>query len=403
MPAGLCLYNHALHPGLRFCSPQGSPLLLFSAQIIAILSVLLLAFGYLRNEPHDVSARLFFVIALGIVCYLINGMSMAHVEPALRIDVSAWSPVLNLGINAIPGLFMLYCHRVFQDGRRAPWPLFALLGLQLLLDHLNFRSYRPSPFLSVQADSSLMQFLLGPIPDFIQLAFAVLALYWTARGWSSDLVESRRLLRWLVVSVQGGLILLIVFLENYLLSSASASYGHVQTVIVYVVSATTVVTLLMLMKFDYVAAGKVIRKVTPFVPNEHAEEAMQSEVKRFNKVFKEGRVYREHGLTIANLALKVDLPEYRLRALINKHLGYRNFNALLHEYRIEDASQMLADRSQRHLPVLTIALTVGYQSITPFNNAFRQMKGVTPTEFRKRALQESGADQAPAQATPQRH
>ena len=75
MPAGLCLYNHALHPGLRFCSSQGSPLLLFSAQIIAILSVLLLAFGYLRNEPHDVSARLFFVIALGIVCYLINGMS----------------------------------------------------------------------------------------------------------------------------------------------------------------------------------------------------------------------------------------------------------------------------------------------------------------------------------------
>ncbi|MGB4246081.1 MAG: helix-turn-helix domain-containing protein, partial [Pseudohongiellaceae bacterium] len=123
--------------------------------------------------------------------------------------------------------------------------------------------------------------------------------------------------------------------------------------------------------------------------NEHAEDALQSEVKRFNKVFREDKVYREHGLTIANLATKVDLPEYRLRALINKHLGYRNFNALLHEYRIEDASQMLADRTQRHLPVLTIALTVGYQSITPFNNAFRQMKGVTPTEFRKRALQEN--------------
>ena len=353
------------------------------------MSVLMLAFGYLRSEPHDASARLFFVIALGIVCYLINGMSMAHVESALRIDVSGLGAVLSLGTNAIPGLFMLYCHRVFQDGRRAPWPLVALLWLELLLDHLNFRSSRPSPFLSVQADSSLVQFLLGPIPDFIQISFAVLALYWTARGWSSDLVESRRLLRWLVVTVQGGLILLIVFLENYLLSAASASYGQVQKMIVYVISASSVLTLLMLMKFDYVAVGNVIRKVTPFVPTEHAEDAMQSEVKRFNKVFKEGRVYREHGLTIANLAMKVDLPEYRLRALINKHLGYRNFNALLHEYRIEDASQMLADRSHRHLPVLTIALTVGYQSITPFNNAFRQMKGVTPTEYRKRALQNS--------------
>ena len=49
---------------------------------------------------------------------------------------------------------------------------------------------------------------------------------------------------------------------------------------------------------------------------------------------------------------------------------------------------MLANPQQRHLPVLTIALTVGYQSITPFNNAFRQTQGLTPTEYRKRALQE---------------
>jgi AraC-like DNA-binding protein len=31
---------------------------------------------------------------------------------------------------------------------------------------------------------------------------------------------------------------------------------------------------------------------------------------------------------------------------------------------------------------------VGYQSITPFNNAFRQTKNLTPTEFRRKALQE---------------
>ena len=47
---------------------------------------------------------------------------------------------------------------------------------------------------------------------------------------------------------------------------------------------------------------------------------------------------------------------------------------------------MLADPAQRHLPVLTVALSVGYQSITPFNNAFRQAKGLTPTEYRRKAL-----------------
>lgn len=364
-------------------------MLLFSAQIIAIMSVLLLAIGYLKTQGADNSTRLFFLMALGSVCYLIRSMSMSHIDPALRLDTGAWGVVLNLGINAIPGLFMIYCYYVFQDSKHAPRLLTGLLLLQLVLEHLNYRSYRPSAFLSVQADSSVTQFLLGPVPDFMQIIFAAFAVYWTARGWSSDLVETRRLLRWVIVSVQGVLIFTIVFLENYLLSSASARYAQMQAAITYVVAVVTFLMLVSLLHIDYIGFGKAIRKVTPFAPPEQPDDTLLADVKRFLKVFEQDRVYHEHGLTIANLAAKLDLPEYRLRALINKHLGYRNFNALLHEYRIKDASSMLADPKQRHLPVLTIALTVGYQSITPFNNAFRQAQGLTPTEYRKRALQDS--------------
>jgi AraC-like DNA-binding protein len=353
------------------------------------MSVLLLAIGYLKTQGNEKSARIFFLMSLGIACYFIRSMSMAHIDPALRISTGAWGVVLNLGINSIPGLFMLYCYYVFQDSKHAPRLLIGLLVLQLILDHLNYRSFRPSAFLAVQADSSITQFLLGPVPDFMQLIFAAFAVYWTTRGYSSDLVETRRFLRWVIVSVQGVLILTIVFLENYLLSSASARYAQMQAIISYVVASVTFLMLLSLLHIDYVGLGKVMRKVTPFVPPEQPADSLHADVSRFRKVFEQERVYREHGLTIANLATKLDLPEYRLRALINKHLGYRNFNALLHEYRIKDACVMLADAQQRHLPVLTIALTVGYQSITPFNNAFRQAQGVTPTEFRKRALHET--------------
>jgi AraC-like DNA-binding protein len=77
------------------------------------------------------------------------------------------------------------------------------------------------------------------------------------------------------------------------------------------------------------------------------------------------------------------VPEYRLRALINKRLGYRNFNALLHEYRLRDACAQLADPAKAHLPILTIALDVGYQSIAPFNQAFRDAMGCTPSAYRR--------------------
>jgi len=57
---------------------------------------------------------------------------------------------------------------------------------------------------------------------------------------------------------------------------------------------------------------------------------------------------------------------------------------MLHQYRIEDASNALSDKQNQNVPILTIALSVGYQSITPFNNAFRQITGVTPSEYRKK-------------------
>ena len=72
-----------------------------------------------------------------------------------------------------------------------------------------------------------------------------------------------------------------------------------------------------------------------------------------------------------------------MRALINKRLGYRNFNALLHEHRLRDACERLADPAKAQLPILTIALDAGYQSIAPFNQAFRDAMGCTPSTYRR--------------------
>jgi len=98
------------------------------------------------------------------------------------------------------------------------------------------------------------------------------------------------------------------------------------------------------------------------------------------------RAYRREGLTIGALAAALGLPEYRLRQLINEGLGYSNFNAFLNRYRIDEARAALADPAQREVPVLTIAMDAGFQSIGPFNRAFKAGAGVTPTEYRRRAL-----------------
>jgi AraC-like DNA-binding protein len=54
----------------------------------------------------------------------------------------------------------------------------------------------------------------------------------------------------------------------------------------------------------------------------------------------------------------------------------------LHHHRLQEAASRLTSES---LPILTIALECGYGSIGPFNRAFRQRFGMTPTEYRAAA------------------
>lgn len=96
--------------------------------------------------------------------------------------------------------------------------------------------------------------------------------------------------------------------------------------------------------------------------------------------------YRTPGLTIAGLADMLDTPEHRLRALINRRLGHRNFSAFLNRYRIAEAKEKLADRADVDFPVLTIAMDLGYNSLPTFNRAFRTITGTTPSEYRRDAM-----------------
>ncbi len=356
-------------------------LLLFGAQIVAIMSVLLLAAGYLKTDPRAGSARAFGIMAVFVVFYLLNGMTSPNIDPDFRIDLSAISVLLTLGINAICGLFMIYCFLIFQEQQKFPVILGAAFALQVFLDFL--------PVLLdfsegvVPAEGSA---LLSTSMGVLQLVFVGFAIYWTLKGWRADLVADRRALRWFIIGVQGALIFVVVLVENFLLPGGSVNDATGQAVIVYSIAILTLIMLVGSMRFDFVSLSNVIRKVAELTEEPERESVKTFDIESFNRAFKDGRLYREAGLTIAMLAKKLNLPEYRLRSFINKQLGFRNFNAMLHKYRIEDASEALSDQENKSVPVLTIALSVGYQSITPFNNAFREIKGVTPSEYRKQHL-----------------
>lgn len=100
--------------------------------------------------------------------------------------------------------------------------------------------------------------------------------------------------------------------------------------------------------------------------------------------------YRDETMSIARLAALLGEQEYRLRRTINGQLGHRNFSAFLNSYRLAEVKAALADPAQREVPIITIALDAGFGSLGPFNRAFREAEGMTPSEFRAHALAVSG-------------
>jgi AraC-like DNA-binding protein len=92
-------------------------------------------------------------------------------------------------------------------------------------------------------------------------------------------------------------------------------------------------------------------------------------------------------LKVAAFAEHLDEQEYKVTRCITNHLAYRNFNHLLNHHRIERAKKLLNDPGHSHKTIATIAFDCGYNSLGPFNRAFKAMTGSTPREFRKSVSQ----------------
>ena len=346
------------------------------------MSVLLLAAGFIKSDPKAWSSRVFAIMAVFVVFYIVIGMGASYNDVQFRLDLDKLQLILSTGASAIPGLFMIYCFLTFQEQQKFPKVLAYLFAAQITVDvglilfnmgviEINASLY---PWIDISLDS-------------LQMLFVAYALYWTLKGWRADLVEDRRALRWLIIAYFGGLIFLVLFVENFLVGFGLVAYSTVRAFLAYAIAVTTLSMLVAAMRFDYVSLSSVIRKVTEIGEEAEPEESKNFDEQDFDTLFAEAKLYQEAGLTIAVLSLKLNLPEYRLRAFIHKQMGFRNFNAMLHKYRIDDACQTLADKNKLGQSVLTTALAVGYQSITPFNNAFKQIKGMTPSEYRRKNTQ----------------
>ncbi|TGK08416.1 AraC family transcriptional regulator [Leptospira selangorensis] len=102
-------------------------------------------------------------------------------------------------------------------------------------------------------------------------------------------------------------------------------------------------------------------------------------LEKLNFLFESEKIHRREDLSLAELAKELSLTTHQFSELINNRIG-KGYFSLINHHRIEDAKQLLSETDKT---VLEIAMTVGFNNRSSFNEAFLKLTQKTPISYRK--------------------
>ncbi len=302
-----------------------------------------------RGRPVGIAALLLCVATVGHVLE----SSRAFSTQAGGVFIAA--NILSIGTTGFVWLFVV---TLFEDRPIGPKTLAPVLGLIALglVAHVT---------------------ALWPIRLLQRLCEAGLALHALAvvlRTWRGDLVEARLRIRAPFVGI----------VALYALLMAGLQIAGVELPARDLINGAILAALSLAGAAIFLRGpADLLGVATPRQTTPPTDASDQAALDRLNHAMDADQVWRREGLTIGALADAIGMPEHRLRPLINGHLGFRNFAAFVNARRIEAAKRLLVDPAKGRVTIAAIAYDLGFGSLGPFNRAFKEATGVTPTEFRR--------------------
>ena len=325
-----------------------------------------------------------------IILKLIRSESSSHQKvPASGFSICVlgylmidWEPLREYGALyfflvlavALPFVFWLFSQSLFNDPFRLKrWMLLALVG---------FVSIQVSFFLLLHKGlGGISEDQIRALSTFqftLPLLFVILGIMSAVQGRQVDLITLRFQFRTHFIWLTASLILLTLFSEIAFQGSHAPLYLDLGQKV-----------LIAGLTFFFASHWFMIKPGFFLIPAQPTPQAVAKPViddaiiAKLTELMDRQQHWRTEGLTIRQLAETLQVKEYKLRSTINQHLSFRNFNDYLHSYRIGEACKLLADQEKKDLTILEIAYEMGYNSLAPFNKAFKQTTGMTPSAWRR--------------------
>ncbi len=199
-------------------------------------------------------------------------------------------------------------------------------------------------------------------------------------GLRHDMVESRRRLRfWFIIFVGVSGCINLVFEMICYSSKIESLFGHLISL-----------PILIFIFFWMVNLNPKLNDFLPHKTHKNIDEALPPKYafahQHLIQLLEKDQIFTDYELNINTLAQQVGIPEHQLRNLVNQVMGYRNFPSLLNHYRIKHAKSLLSNIENSRMPILTIAMDSGFQTVSTFNRAFKAIEKETPSDYRMRQM-----------------
>jgi AraC-like DNA-binding protein len=267
-----------------------------------------------------------------------------------------------------PGFFWLFARAVIDD------------KLELTLLNIAAVLFIPLLFIFTFVTPEPLKSWIAMIQQAAAIIMFVAIAYMSLKDIGSDLVNKRRWFRFAIAFLIPATGLAVAVAEIYQLSTPLPQW-------LYSVQAVALCLLTMLMALwtlridDSILQPSSRSDKTEQERHTSGQVADQAEIARLGELVASG-VLLEENMTVGRLARRLLVPEHRMRRIINREMGYRNFAEFLNNHRIEIAKSRLTKPSRPREQIDQIAYSLGYSSLAPFNKAFRERTGMSPSEYR---------------------
>lgn len=110
-------------------------------------------------------------------------------------------------------------------------------------------------------------------------------------------------------------------------------------------------------------------------------QASKAVLDKIKELLDHKKLYLDSEFKLSNLAEHLSMSTHHISQVINQSEG-KSFSDFINEYRLKEAQLILADPNKKEVKLIEVAYDTGFNNKASFNNAFKKIIGMSPSQYR---------------------